>query len=392
MSAAAGGLRPLRLELAGFRGWRGPASLALDRPLTLIVGENGRGKSSALVALEWCLFGREAERKKSGIPERSDWRADHGAGAPVEVSLVLGPGGPGGPDCIGGGEVRVRRLRGPSARARDADPFEVQTPAGEHLAGAAAEAWLRGTGLPDWSTWRRAFCQHQETARARLIEGADRSAAVAALLGLDAYDELHRTLAETRPARLVRALDEEQERLEAELLRRLREPDSELTECERRLEALGLERARLGPELAQSLARAMLERARRLAELAGVEAVLPASAAAVDEPELRRWAEGWASELRGRARTAERLQELVRRQAGLRGELEHLEPSEERWKRARAALEEELQRGGDGATRRELLERAERTLAEAEDRLRRAGEREALLRDALELVLSLIHI
>ena len=54
-------MRLVRLSIRNFRGWR-EGIVPLDRPLTILVGENRRGKSSTVNAIEWCLFGREIER------------------------------------------------------------------------------------------------------------------------------------------------------------------------------------------------------------------------------------------------------------------------------------------------------------------------------------------
>ena len=73
MSGAPFPIRPVALLAENFRGLCGEHSLDLERDLTMLVGKNGTGKSSLLVAVEWCLFGAEATKKsESGIAERSD--------------------------------------------------------------------------------------------------------------------------------------------------------------------------------------------------------------------------------------------------------------------------------------------------------------------------------
>ena len=54
MSDAPSVVRPISLSVQNFRGLRDSHQLSLDRGLTLLVGANGTGKSSLLVALEWC--------------------------------------------------------------------------------------------------------------------------------------------------------------------------------------------------------------------------------------------------------------------------------------------------------------------------------------------------
>ncbi len=91
MSGAPFPIHPVALLVENFRGLGGEHSLDLDRDLTVLVGKNGTGKSSLLVAVEWCLFGAEATTSSdSGIAERNDWALAHdGAAGDVRVTLEL---------------------------------------------------------------------------------------------------------------------------------------------------------------------------------------------------------------------------------------------------------------------------------------------------------------
>ena len=62
-----------RLTARGFRGFAGEREFEFDKPVVILFGENHRGKSSTLNAVEWCLFGDQCVGKKTGIPERLDW-------------------------------------------------------------------------------------------------------------------------------------------------------------------------------------------------------------------------------------------------------------------------------------------------------------------------------
>ena len=61
-----------KIEIENFRGWNGPHeikfSVKKDKPVTLIIAENGTGKSNILEAIMWCLHGKLllAQRKKTG--------------------------------------------------------------------------------------------------------------------------------------------------------------------------------------------------------------------------------------------------------------------------------------------------------------------------------------
>jgi len=78
MSGTSPSIRPVALRVENFRGLGGEHSLDLGQDLTVLVGKNASGKSSHLVAVEWCLFGAEVTKKsESGIAERGDWALAH---------------------------------------------------------------------------------------------------------------------------------------------------------------------------------------------------------------------------------------------------------------------------------------------------------------------------
>jgi len=368
-------MRPLRLELRNFRGWR-EGTVPLDRQVTVVLGDNRRGKSSTLNAIEWCLYGREIEKKASGIAERVDWEIERrGSDAGVEVALSIE---------IEGEEARIVRRRKAGAGTREEDELAVEV-GGARLEQDQARAWMRAKRLPDWETWRRACCQHQEVLRGRLTVAEDRSQVVASLLGMDEYDRLQRVLKDQQAGKLVGEIDRELDELDKVVLYRLRAPSEELYESERKLEALGIERARLSPGLAGEIARAAIERAGALAERLEIAARLPALEGEADEPAVRKWADGWGSQVRKESRTHERLASATKRRAKLAAEIEQLEPSEARWREARKRLEAERAERGDDAAQRRSLAESERLVEQAESALRAEDRALALLREALEL-------
>lgn len=62
-----------KLKIKGFRGYVEEKEFSLETPVILLFGENHRGKSSTLNAIEWCLFGNECIGSNTGIRERIDW-------------------------------------------------------------------------------------------------------------------------------------------------------------------------------------------------------------------------------------------------------------------------------------------------------------------------------
>ncbi|HZO09226.1 MAG TPA: AAA family ATPase [Myxococcota bacterium] len=372
-------MRLSSLSARNFRGWC-EGVLPLDRPLTVLVGENRRGKSSTVNAIEWCLFGREIEKKKSGIAERADWEVERRCpgGASVEVALAI--------ELDGVGRATITRRRKAGAGARDEDELEIALPDGSRRAQAEAESWLREQKLPDWDTWRRACCQHQEMLRGRLTVADDLSHILSSLLGLEEHDRLHRLLKDQQPGKIVARLDEELAELEKVVLHRLAMPSEELFDSERKLAALGLERARLSPALGLEICRTAVERARALAERLGFRAELPACETEASEPDVKKWADGWIAFVRKESKTGERLASAQKRRAKLASELEQLEPSEDRWRKAKESLDADARERGDAASQKKLLGETEKAIEAAEASLRSENRTLALLRDTLEVL------
>jgi exonuclease SbcC len=381
-------MRPVALSIRGFRGWR-EGVVALDRPLVLVVGENRRGKSSTLNAIEWCLFGKEVEKKSSGIAERVDWEVPHrvasaaGAIATTEVALTLE---------TDAGRATIARRRAADAPARAEDDLTVELadarePGGvRKLAGPEAAAWMREARLPDWDAWRRACCQHQEVSRARITDANDRSLILSSLLGLDEFDRLHGILRDRQPRKMVDRLDEELGELEKVVLYRLSQPSEDLFESERRLEALAIERARISPALALEIGHGAIERARALAARLAIAFEPPPGETDADEPALRKWADGWIASVRKESKLAERLNGAAKKRARIAAEIEQLEPAEERWKLAKEPLAAELRERGTPEERKKHLAEAAAALKEAEKRLRAENRTLALLREAADVL------
>ena len=141
MSADAFPIRPTAILLKNFRGWLGEHELPCGPGLTLLVGENASGKSSALNAIEWCLFGDEVARKGSGIDERGDWEIRNRA-ARDEVKVVLKL-------AVKGGSATLTRSRAADARSRGADVVRLELPDNEPLEGEEVGDWLNWNNVPD---------------------------------------------------------------------------------------------------------------------------------------------------------------------------------------------------------------------------------------------------
>ena len=313
-------IRPVALLVENFRGLGGEHSLDLDRDLTVLVGKNGSGKSSLLVAVEWCLFGAEAtKRSESGIAERGDWVLGHdGAAGDVRVTLELE---------MEGGRARLTRRRAADASPRDEDEVQLELPGEEVLRGDEVRDWLAWNSLPDWKVWKRSFCQHQELSRARVTEETDRSTAIAGMLGLDDYRNVSDALKKLKVKKLELRAAEELAELHKEQQRALERPGLELRDLEGRLERHGVAAAQAGDAELARRTTAFLVSARGIATELGVdESAIPRD----DGPAaaLIAWAQTWRGEVRAKVDAlSKECGELSKRVETLQASVEALKPA-----------------------------------------------------------------
>ncbi len=172
-----------RLKVCGFRGFVGEQEFSFDRPVILLCGENHRGKSSTLNAVEWCLFGDECVGKKTGIRERVNWETANRHLKHGEVAVTAEFKGPEGTYTI----TREQSV----GRRRAAQNVTVLLPDGAPLQGGEAEHMLYTLFRSSFQDFMTAVYQHQEAIRAILTqEPRERNDAIDRLLGLSPYREI----------------------------------------------------------------------------------------------------------------------------------------------------------------------------------------------------------
>lgn len=372
-------LRPVGLEIAGFRGWRGAVELDLSAPLTLLIGENASGKSSTLNALEWCLFGGAIAKKGSGIDERADWDVVARDGA-REARVVLRLE-------TSEGRMRVERRRAHAAKAREADWFQVTLPSGDVLEGEEElAAWFAHSDLPGWDEWKRAFCQHQERSRARVLDGAERSIQLGRLLGLEQYQEWSERWKAFRVGDLEKVAQQAQDEIESTLLRGSERPRAEADRLALQLEQRGVDRMRLNDATLQAALVELVRDGERLAQLAGLS--LPQVDASRTGAVLD-WAQTLPLAVKGaRSELASRLREDEARRDNWMRALEAQEPTEQAWRDARGALEAFAREHGSHARLADESAALEAQRAALDEAERRESALLALLRQATELHVS----
>jgi DNA repair exonuclease SbcCD ATPase subunit len=369
--------RLLSVSIENFRGFGAPFELALDAELTLLMGENGAGKSSALNAIEWCLFGGEVTKKGSGIDERGAWEVAHrGSTGPISVALTM--------EALEG-RVVLRRSRARDAKLRDPDRLELELPDGEVLGSDEIEDWRARNQLPDWTTWKHSFCQHQELLRIRVTDEGQRSAQLGRLLGLDAYLEASAVLKGLRHGVLQKTAQAQLADLESELTRAMERPALEVEDLTERLGALGVDRSALSESLVDKLAAKLTADAHSLAESLPERLVANEIPTANDLEALAQWSPNW---LRGVKQVTRQLEdeaaELRRRQRGLEDTQASLAPAAQRLEDARAAQATCTKTHGDAAHLEEHRSRLAQERSSLEEEERVANQTLALLRQALE--------
>jgi len=372
-------VRPIALLAENFRGLSGEYSLDLDRDLTVLIGKNGTGKSSLLIAVEWCLFGAEATTKSgSEIDERGNWTlANDGAEGEVRVVLEL---------RVRDGHARLTRRRLAGAPSREEDDVQLELPDEEVLRGEEVRDWLSWNQLPDWKSWKRSFCQHQELSRARVTDDTGRSTAIAGMLGLDEYRKVSDDLKKLKVRKLEQRAVEELAELAKEQQRSLERPGLEVHDLERQLEQYHIAAERAGSAELNERATQYLGSVRMTATRLGIDVpgIVGDDAPIAD---LLRWAQTWRAQVRDKVDALSKERDVVStRVETLRSSVEALKPARTAEADAKSALARRATELGsvDGlvAQREELA----RKRARLEDEGRRQDALGKLLRDALQIV------
>ncbi len=163
------------VKIKGFRGIKEEKIFEFqpESPLIILYGDNGKGKSSVLNSIEWCLFGSECIGKATGIRERIDWEIKNRNSDECIVEICF----------TDGNEEYIikRKLVSPKKK----DELEIRLPTGEIKKDENAVYNLLRMGFRDFLIM---VYQHQENIRAVLTqEPKDRNEALDRLFGLSDY-------------------------------------------------------------------------------------------------------------------------------------------------------------------------------------------------------------
>jgi exonuclease SbcC len=184
--AATAKLRLETVRIEGFRGVNKPLSLSCG-DTTLLFAPNGKGKTSILGGIEWCLFGKLNFQPPENGTNDELVNLNHARGS-ARVEVVLAANG------MNYVVTRERRLR------KRETILTVKASDGRAFEGGDAEGFLfRLLGLT-WEDFSRAVFLHQESIRGLLTDAPEvRDAALDRLFGLEKL----RNLAASIPLKVV---------------------------------------------------------------------------------------------------------------------------------------------------------------------------------------------
>jgi DNA repair exonuclease SbcCD ATPase subunit len=366
-----------RLKVRGFRGFVDEQEFVLDRPVVLLCGENHRGKSSTLNALEWCLFGDECVGKKTGIPERLGWEIANRY-VPQDVAVTAEFNGPGGRYLVRRELARVER--------RTAGIVTLTLPDGTDLHSEEAERGLYRLFRSSFQDFMTTVYQHQEAIRAVLTEEPrQRNEAIDRLLGLSQYRELLRGIEGADLEKTQKTMDsgfenlrvraEQSIRTLANLIKEeiakasekgIREEDITEREALRRAANIG----ESVTSLAQELGIAELE----LATPTLYEQVVEFRERAKEQIDGL-WAQ--APDVRKQEALAKKQQEL----ASLRGKYDSAKAEETKTNQGRDAF---VQEHGDETALQTAIEGHQQSASQLEEAIRKVSAKANLVREAIQ--------
>lgn len=366
-----------RLKVRGFRGFAGEREFEFDRPVVILFGENHRGKSSTLNAVEWCLFGDDCVGKKTGIPERVGWelanrRAGEG-GMAVEVEFK-------GPD---GACVVSREASGTGKRA--AGTLTVTLPDGTRLHGEDAERRLNALFRSSFRDFMTTVYQHQEAIRAILTdEPRNRNDAIDRLLGLSEYRDLLRGIQDAGTEKAQKAMESEFNVLRTRVKDRVDWYEKEVKEKRASAIAQGIRDEDIGEQEALRHANEIGEALQSLARDLGIVDFQVAAPPSYDEvAQFREWVKAQPDKLWARAPDVARQAELAKRQHELRI-VGKYEAAKARATRAQQQKDAFVEQYGDGKTLEERVAKEQAKVSQTEDTIREANKRARLVREAIQ--------
>jgi DNA repair exonuclease SbcCD ATPase subunit len=373
-----------RIRVCGFRGFVGEQEFAFDRPVTLLCGENHRGKSSTLNAVEWCLFGDECVGKKTGIRERVGWEIANRRLQKGDVTVIAEFEGP-------KGTYTVTREQSVS-RKRAAQKVTVLLPDGTQLQDDEAENMLLVLFRSSFQDFMTAVYQHQEAIRAILTqEPRERNDAIDRLLGLSPYREILKGITAARLEDIIKGMEGSRETLRKRCEQAIRTLDNLIREEREKAIAEGIPEEAFTEQEALSRAAGIAKAIKSLAEELGAADFKPSVPVTFAEiAEFREWVKIQTDGLWAQAPDVLKQEALATEQqklVTLKGKYEEAKGAESA---AQVERDKFVKQFGDEAALVKDAQQEQQRIGELDDKIRTTNSRARLVQEAIRYLKEVV--
>ena len=374
----------IRLRVSGFRGFVGGQEFSFDYPVTLLYGENHRGKSSTLNAVEWCLFGDECIGKKTGIRERVGWEITNRYLQQGEVAVTAEFKGPKGTYRI----IREQSV----GRRRTAQKVTVLLPDGTQLQGDEAENMLHVLFRSSFQDFMTAVYQHQEAIRVILTqEPRERNDAIDRLLGLSPYREILKGIIGARLEETLTKMEGKREDFRKRCEQAIRTLDNLIREERGKAIAEGIPEEAFTEQEALNGAAGIAEAVKSLAEeLGAVDFKTKVPVTFGEITEFREWVKTQTDRLWAQAPDVLKQETLATEQqklATLKGRYEEAKGAETA---AQVEKDKFVGQFGDEVALVEAIEQQQREIEQLDGQIRKTNARANLVREAMRYLKEVV--
>ena len=367
-----------QIKVRGFRGFVQEQEFAFDQPVVLLFGENHRGKSSTLNAVEWCLFGNECIGTKTGIRERVAWEIPNRYAPEVNVAVTVVFDGPQGSYTI----TREHPRRG----SRASGTVTVLPPDGTKLLGKDAEMELHRLFRSSFQDFMTTVYQHQEAIRAIVTEEPrQRNEAIDRLLGLSQHRELLAGIDKARLEKTQKAMEGKFQGFRGRAEQSIRTLDSLIEEEKAKALDDGLPQE----DIAEGKA---LRRAKEIGQaVASLAHELDTPGLSVPEPErfeqimgFREWVKSQTDDLWAHAPDLAKQEELARKQQDLTNLSGRYKAARDREVEATQEKDAFVQQHGDETSLERHREGEQAQISQLDEQIRKTNERASLVHEAIQ--------
>jgi exonuclease SbcC len=372
------------LRVRGFRGFldTDAGDFDLASPITILFGQNARGKSSTLNAIEWDLFGNECSGKDTNIRERVNWIIANRHANPGKVSVELEI-----QDEDGIYWAR-RELRSRARRKASDGDVEIELPDGECLTGTQAAQFLERLHRSTFRDFATTVYQHQEAIRAIVTqEPRHRSEAIDRLLGLSEHRNLLDSINKVNAKGRLKDFQAKWDALRTQVQTALNSREKDLDELRNKAINAGVPRNQLNAKSALALARDVEQALDQFATETGLEPETPQA------PHEWTGLESFYKEVRrsitsfrGELPAVKEQEELAERQTKVIDSKAELQSAKDRQKKIGENIRQLDKDHGSQIAVDEQLAKATEDGKKEKDQLREADSRAALINDAIDFL------